>query len=307
MACALLFQGLRRWGRWPVARCGQAAVRVGCGALVLAAWCWGLSAGAWAAGRVASLNLCADQLVLQLADRADIIGLTPLARDCTESVLCDQAKQVPVLPAKAETVLAAHPSVLLASPYSARLAVRAAREAGAKVVMLPPASSLADVPVQIMRVAQAVGQVERGHQLVAAFEARLAALSIPLSPTGPVAAVYEANGLVVHAGSLPNDILTHAGLRNFATVTGMGQVGGRVPLEVLLVRRPDLLVRDKSGPGQSVAQAMLDNPVLLAAFPPPHVADVPARLWLCGLPQTMDALALLRAARDRLVAPKEQP
>lgn len=59
---------------------------------------------------------------------------------------------------------------------------------------------------------------------------------------------------------------------------------------------------DPSGPGHSLAQAMLANPVMLAMFAPPHVVDVPARLWLCGLPQTLDAVASLRHARDTIVA-----
>jgi iron complex transport system substrate-binding protein len=47
---------------------------------------------------------------------------------------------------------------------------------------------------------------------------------------------------------------------------------------------------------------MLDNPELRLAFPGPHRLDIPARLWLCGLPQTLDALAALREARLRLEA-----
>ncbi|WP_349934758.1 ABC transporter substrate-binding protein [Acetobacter sp. A11-2] len=268
---------------------------------------WGAALAAFAPGaawaeRVASLNLCTDQLALMLADHKDIIGVSTLARDCTESVLCQQAQDVPVLQSTAETVLAAKPDVVLAGRFTARLAVRAAKEVGAKVLTLPPASSLADIPDQIMQVANAVGQPERGRQLVAAFQARLAEIATTRQVSDPIAVVYEANGFVVHAHSLPDDVLAHAGLRNFATTAGTPPLGRRVPLEVLLAYHPDLLVRDPSGPGHSLAQAMLSNPVMLAMFAPPHVVDVPARLWLCGLPQTLDAVATLRHARDGIVA-----
>lgn len=258
-----------------------------------------LPAPARAAKRIVSLNLCTDQLALMLADRAEIVGLSSLVQDCSGSVLCQKAQDVPVLSSTAENVIGAHPDVVLAGQFTARVAVKAAREVGAKVLTLPPASSLVDIPVQIMQVAQAVGHPERGQQMVDAFLKRLALLSISLQAEDPVAAVYEANGFVAGAGSLPDDVLAHAGLRNLSTVAGI-TAAGRVPLETLLAQQPDLLVRDRSGQGYSLAQAMLDNPVLKRFFSGKHVVDIPASLWLCGLPQTLDAVALLRHARNNL-------
>lgn len=258
-----------------------------------------LPAPARAAKRIVSMNLCTDQLALMLADRAEIVGLSPLVQDCSGSVLCQKAQDVPVLSSTAENVIGAHPDVVLAGQFTARVAVKAAREVGAKVLTLPPASSLVDIPVQIMQVAQAVGHPERGQQMVDAFLKRLALLSISRQAADPVAAVYEANGFVAGAGSLPDDVLAHAGLRNLSTVAGI-TAAGRVPLETLLAQQPDLLVRDRSGQGYSLAQAMLDNPVLKRFFSGKHVVDIPASLWLCGLPQTLDAVALLRHARNNL-------
>ena len=258
-----------------------------------------LPAPARAAKRIVSLNLCTDQLALMLADRAEIVGLSPLVQDCSGSVLCQKAQDVPVLSSTAENVIGAHPDVVLAGQFTARVAVKAAREVGAKVLTLPPASSLVDIPVQIMQVAQAVGHPERGQQMVDAFLKRLALLSISRQAEDPVAAVYEANGFVAGAGSLPDDVLAHAGLRNLSTVAGI-TAAGRVPLETLLAQQPDLLVRDRSGQGYSLAQALLDNPVLKRFFSGKHVVDIPASLWLCGLPQTLDAVALLRHARNNL-------
>lgn len=257
--------------------------------------------------RIASLNLCTDQLALLLADKADIIGVSSLARDCTESALCEEARHVPVIQSTAETVLAAKPDVVLAGTFTARLAVRAARENGATVLALPPPSGLDDIPRQIRKVSAAVGHPERGEVLIDDFEKRLKALSLNRTDSNPVAVVYEANGFVVHKGSLVDDVLAHAGLRNFSTIAGTPPTGGRVRLEVLLAYHPDLLIRDFSGPGRSLAQAMLSSPALTAAFPPPHVTDVPASLWLCGLPQTLDALASLRQARDRLLRKDPMP
>ncbi|MBE7728734.1 ABC transporter substrate-binding protein [Komagataeibacter sp. FXV3] len=249
--------------------------------------------------RVVSLNVCTDQLLLLLAGPGQIVGVTPLARDCWNAVLCEQARHVPVLRPTAENVVASHPDVVLGESYTAAVAIQAARERGARVVVLPPAQALADIPGQIMAVANAIGAGVRGHALATDFASRLAALSTVPDPTGPTAAIYAANGFVSRAGSLPDDVLTHAGLRNHATVMDR-QGTARFSMEVLIARPPDLLVLDRSGQGTSLAQSMLDHPALKRAFAGPHHLDLPARLWLCGLPQTLDSVAMLRAARDRL-------
>ncbi|RBM08270.1 ABC transporter substrate-binding protein [Novacetimonas cocois] len=260
------------------------------------------TAQARALPRVASLNLCADQLVLMLAQPEQIVGLSPLSRDCWDSVLCEQARHVPVIRQSAENIVAAHPDVVLGSTYtaaSAAVAMQAARESGARVLALPPATGLADIPAQIMQVADAIGVPERGRALADAFATRLAALSVPPRPDDPTAAIYAANGFVTYAGSLPDDVLAHAGLRNYATVEGHAK-SSRFSMEVLIAHPPDLLVLDRSGAGNSMAQSMLDHPALRRAFAGSRHLDLPARLWLCGLPQTLDSLALLRDARRNL-------
>ncbi|WP_075595392.1 ABC transporter substrate-binding protein [Novacetimonas hansenii] len=265
--------------------------------------CVPMAARAQPVARVVSLNLCTDQLLLLLAAPGQVVGITPLARDCWNAVLCAQAARVPVMRPTSENVVAAHPDVVLGGVYTATLAMQAARESGAKVITLPPAKSLTDIASQIMIVASAIGVPERGRELAGAFALRLASFPSGRSATDPTAAVYAANGFVTHAGSLPDDVLAHAGLRNYATV--MGHEGSsRFPMEVLIAHPPDLLVLDRSGRGRSLAQSMLDHPALRQAFSGAHHLDLPARLWLCGLPQTLDAVAMLRAARGHLGIPQ---
>lgn len=268
--------------------------------LVLVLCCLPQAAEAEPRHRIASLNLCTDQLVLMLANPENIVGLSPMARDCQNAVLCQQARAVPVLRVSAEAVVAHNPDIVLGGTYTARVAMQVARTLGLPVVALRPAEKLDDIPTQIMSVAEAIGEPERGKQLVAAFRARLAEISVT-NPTGPVAAIYAANGFVTQAGSLPDDVLRHAGFQNYTARKGAGHMS-RLPLEVLIARPPDLLILDRSGQGYSIAQAMLDNPVLQKNFPDAHKADIPARLWLCGLPQTLDAIARLKINRAALDA-----
>lgn len=252
--------------------------------------------------RVASLNVCTDQLLLQLADPVQIVGLSSLAQDCWSSVLCEQSKNFPVLHPTAEAIIAAHPDVLLGGEYMSANTVQAVREYGVKTIMLPPVNALDEIPSQIMTVADAIGASELGKQIVQAFVARLAQLSSENNADDPTAAVYMANGFVTHAGSLPDDVIRHAGFRNYATVIGY-QSPTRIPLELLIAQPPDLLILDRSGQGNSFAQSMLDHPALEETFSRKRRLDMPARLWLCGLPQTLDAVSLLRGVRHQIKDP----
>ena len=252
--------------------------------------------------RIASLNLCTDQLVLMLAKPENIAGLSPMVRDCQNSVLCEQARAVPTLRVSAEAVIASNPDIVLGGTYTARVAMQVARSLGLPVVALRPADKLEDIPAQIMSVAGAIGEPERGRELVASFRQRLAEQSVTAAD-GPVAAIYAANGFVTQPGSLPDDVLRHAGFQNYTARKSVGHMA-KLPLETLIANPPDLLILDRSGRGYSIAQSMLDNPVLQNAFPQAHRADIPARLWLCGLPQTLDVISRLKASKAALEALK---
>ncbi|AQS87305.1 ferrichrome ABC transporter substrate-binding protein [Neoasaia chiangmaiensis NBRC 101099] len=250
-----------------------------------------------ASHRIVSTNLCTDQIVLMLANPDDIVGLSPLARNCQESVLCQQARRVPSLRSTAEAVLAARPDIVLASTY-ASAGVQIGQQAGLHVVGLPPVEQIDDIPVQIMQIADAIGRPDRGRALVSAFRARLAVLERQRPTTkSPSAIVYAAHGFVTRRGSLADDLLTRAGWRNLADSPAY-RSGLGVPLEQLIAHPPEMLVLDRDTEGESLAQATLDNAALRAAFPPSRRLDVPSRLWLCGLPQTLDVLAMLISARQ---------
>ncbi|GAJ30154.1 ABC transporter substrate-binding protein [Acidomonas methanolica] len=250
------------------------------------------------ARRIVSLNLCLDQMVLLLADPEDIAGLSPLARDCSEAVLCERARGVPVMRPSAEAIVARRPDIVLAGSYTALMAVHAAEQVGVRVLRLPPVETLEMFPQQVREVARALGREDRAGAVIAAWERGLAAFP-PVTRPRFSALIYEAHGYATQAGSLPDALLRRAGFTNAAAGPG-GRADGVWTLERLLAHKPDLLVLDRDAAGVSLAQAMLDNPILLANFPPPHRIDIPGRLWICPLPQTLDVLRRLAAARAAL-------
>ncbi|EHH68121.1 ferrichrome ABC transporter [Gluconobacter morbifer G707] len=49
-----------------------------------------------------------------------------------------------------------------------------------------------------------------------------------------------------------------------------------------------------------MAETIVRHPALAGRFSGPHTLSLPGRLTLCGLPETLDALAALVTAHDTL-------
>src|SRR5690606_558659 len=94
---------------------GRAVLR-----LALAAALAGTTAVAQAAPRIASINVCTDQLLMALADPAQIAGLSPYARDPASSWMAERAKAFRRLSGEAEDVLALRVDAVAAAPFTRR-------------------------------------------------------------------------------------------------------------------------------------------------------------------------------------------
>lgn len=243
--------------------------------------------------RIVSLNLCADALVLRLADRADVRSVSWLARDPENSVVAAEAASVPVNRGLAEEVAALQPDLVVVGAFTARSTVALLRRLGMPILELRVPQDLDGVRAQIRQVAAAIGQTERGEAMIAAMDDRLAAIRRPASP--PLAVVLRPNGFTAGRGSLVDEILRQAGIRNLAAEQGLENFG-EIPLERVALSGVRLLILNQpENRAPSLGEAVLDHPIL-AALPDLHMVRVPARLWTCGGPEVADAAALIAAA-----------
>jgi iron complex transport system substrate-binding protein len=250
--------------------------------------------------RIVSLNLCADQLVLALADRDAVLSVTWLARDPNISVLATEAVQIPVNHGLAEEVIPLAPDLVLAGAYTTRSTVALLKRLGTPLIEIGMPQSVAAIYDQLRTVARALGHPDRGEAIVAEMAAKLAALGPAPEEPWPVAALYHPNGFTVGRGSLVDDLLTRAGLRNLAAELAIDNYG-RLPLDVLLLGQPDLLVLNTANEvAPALAYQVLRHPSLAKAFPRLRTLVVPPRLWNCAGPWVVDAIAHLRTAAHRL-------
>jgi iron complex transport system substrate-binding protein len=210
--------------------------------------------------RIVSLNLCADQYLLALADRSQIAGLSPNVADPELSAAAAQAVGLHIMGESAEGILAMEPDLLVDTPGGPSEAATALSGRRYRTLELPPAESYAEIVAQIRQVAAAIGQVPRGEALIARMNRDLAGL--PRRSDRPVAAYYQRRGYLTGTGTLIDDLMHRLGLRNLAGKLGKPALA-QLSLEELIAARPDYLIVE-SNADHVVDQGteMLHHPVL---------------------------------------------
>lgn len=250
--------------------------------------------------RIVSLNLCTDQLLLDLVPRERIAGLSHLVTDRALSGRADAAHGLPLLRGHAEEVLALRPDLVIAGSHSTPATVDLLRRLGVPVVLVPMASDFAGIRAAVRIVAAAAGVAETGEAAVAAFDRRLAAATHVRADTAgraPGAVVYHVNSLASGAGSLLDEIVRAAGYRNAARHMRLGPLG-RLPLETLVLEAPEVVVvATEPQTYRTTAADNLRHPALHALLRTRRTVELPMPLWMCGTPDVVDAVERLVAAR----------
>ena len=247
---------------------------------------------------VVSMNLCADELVLRLADRAQVLAVTYLARDPRGSTVAAEAVGLPVTRGLTEEVVALRPDLVIAGAFTTRATVGMLKRVGSPVLELGVPADFDGVRAQIRQVATALGHPERGGAMVAALDAKLASITPAARPLR--ALVMRPNAFTVSPGTLGDAIIRAAGLVNVAAAIGRDRTGS-VPLEAAALADADLVVVDANETGTpSLADALLHHPILERLRGQGRMVAIPNRLWTCPGPQIAELVArLAAAARER--------
>ena len=252
--------------------------------------------------RIVSLDLCTDQLLIELVGRERIAAVTHLAADPAVSAIPARAKGLPITHGAAEDVLRHDPDLILAGPFGVSPTVGLLRRLNRNVVVVPLPSDLDGVRAAVRTVAAGVGEQPKGEAMIAAFDGRLARLAPPADAVHPTAIVYQVGGSVSGPGSLAEAALLAAGFRNKAAEYRLTR-NGQVPLELLVATPPDLLVLSSTVDEYRTALAdNLRHPVLRRLRQNHASLELPWQLWLCGTPNIADAIERLAEARGKLGA-----
>jgi iron complex transport system substrate-binding protein len=259
--------------------------------------------------RIASLNLCTDQLLLMLVPRERIASLTDWAARPESSYMAAAAVGIPVNHGLAEGVLPQQPDLVIAGEYNDTAMLHLLRRLGYRVEVVKVPRNLAEAQAFMLQFGELVGAQERARALVDDLRGQLAALDAEVAALDrnqpasaqPLAAVYAPNGFTPGRDTVMSEILARAGLRNLAAEIGM-QGYGQLSLETLLTARPDVLVLEATadtGGGSSIAHSYLQHPVLQGLAQRVPSLTLPPPLSECVGPMTVAAIGRLVELRRR--------
>jgi iron complex transport system substrate-binding protein len=247
--------------------------------------------------RVASLSVCGDQLLVALAEPAQIASLSSDSIDGRVSYYAGIADRYPHGAGGVEALIGYAPDLVLVDAGVASASRQRMERLGYRVFEIEPVRSIDQSIMQVRVVAALLGREEQGEALATVIDS--ARRQATRTNWGDTAVSFRRGGYVPGNDSLMTDLLAVIGLNNVGEILSGGD--GRVPLETLVAAPPDYLVvpePDSGAVGQSMA--MLTHPAMMALFPPARRILLPDRLTYCGGPSLPEALRWLASELERV-------
>jgi iron complex transport system substrate-binding protein len=257
--------------------------------------CGGVGAPVLAAGlpRIASMNVCTDQLLLTLADPAQILGLSRYARNGFESFAADDARRYRILSGGAEDILLLRPDVVVASLFDKRSTRELLREHGLHLAEFSVPRNIEEVKAQIRQMGDITGHPDRATAEIARLDAAMARARQAVAARRYSVLPLSRRGWVTGSDSLLSSLLSETGLYNAAGDLGVS-FGGYVSLEAIVNAKPDFIVVSEAGDhADDDGSAFLLHPALERFYPPARRIVIPDRLTVCGGVMLADALDVL--------------
>jgi iron complex transport system substrate-binding protein len=249
---------------------------------------------AFAAGpRIASMNVCTDQLLLTLADPDQILGLSRYSRNASQSFAADAARRYPSLSGGAEDILVLRPDIVVASQFDKRSTRELLKEKGLHLAEFAVPRNLDEAKAQIREMGEIAGHPDRAAAEIARIDDAIARARRAVADKRASVLPLSRRGWVSGRDSLVSSLLTETGLLNAAGDLGVG-FGGYASLEAIIDLRPDFILVSEAGDrAEDDGKAFLLHPALERFYPPSKRIVLPDRLTVCGGVMLADALDVL--------------
>jgi iron complex transport system substrate-binding protein len=243
--------------------------------------------------RIVSLDYCADQYVLGLADRNQIAALS-FGADNDDSYYRDRAIGLRLTRGSLEEVLALKPDLVVRTWGGGPEAEAVYTRFHIPVLSLSDAATFGEAREEMLRAAHAFGQDARGAAVAADMKARIAALSARDHGPRPRVLYLTAGGATAGKGVLMDEVIRLAGGVN----EYRGAYWNVLPLEQLVQRPPPFVARGFFTAEQTKESAWspAHNAGFRRALKSAHVIDLPTGAISCSAWFQLDAAEALARA-----------
>ncbi|HRP10597.1 MAG TPA: ABC transporter substrate-binding protein [Terricaulis sp.] len=243
--------------------------------------------------RIVSLDYCADQFVLALADRSQIAALSRGSqRD--DSYFRARAAGIRQTRGTLEEVLALRPDLVVRSwggPWDAEAVYG---RFGVPVLQVGGAPDFDGARATLLSAAVRLGHPERGAALARDLDQRLARLAALPAPRDPAAMYLSAGGATAGRGTMMDSTISAAGGRNLRTEESWAVL----PLERLVERPPALVALGFFDHGRTRMNAWLPgrHPAVRRALDRARTVTLPPAAISCEAWFAIDAAEAIAAA-----------
>ncbi|GIK49062.1 MAG: iron ABC transporter substrate-binding protein [Alphaproteobacteria bacterium] len=243
--------------------------------------------------RIVSLDYCADQFVLALADRDQIAALSRGARR-DDSYFRDRAAGIRQTRGTLEEALALRPDLVVRNwggPWDAE-AVYA--RFGVPVLQVGDAPDFASARADLLDASAALGHPERGAALARDLDLRLARLGAAAPARRPPVMYLSAGGAVAGSGTMMDAVIAAAGGRNVRTDASWTVM----PLERLVETPPALVALGFFDHGRTRINPWLPgrHPAMRSALERARTVSLPPAAISCEAWYAIDAAEQIAAA-----------
>lgn len=254
----------------------------------------------------ASLNLCADNILLEVAASEQIVSVSWLATDPGLSHYADRASHYPNNHGRIEELVPLTPDYIFTGANTSAVDKALLTRLGYQVVHLRPDNSLEDYKQNLLLVGRLLDRSTRAEYLVAQLDRALQAYRArPTQTYAPQTILFQANGYSPGTNSLPYELVRLGGLDYISQAYKAWPTGRFLSIEELIYQRPEVVILaslDRQAP--ALADLFLSHRALHGNTQwRPFIIHVNERDFNCGSQAVIKLVAKLDAARQQLSPP----
>ena len=206
-----------------------------------------------------------DQIVLGLVTSDHLVGINSLLDDPVLSNIIPIAKKITkkIGNPGAEEVLSMKPDLVIVSDWTQAEKIQSMRDLGLKVVSVKSPETIQDAKDAVSQVAAAIGEPEKGRQLIGMMDKKLAEIR---EKTGKIKPEQRKNVVLLSlmtayggSGCAYDDACREANVINGIAAAGLKN-GQQLTKEMLIKINPDIMLLPVyTGQGSYDTQAFIDS------------------------------------------------
>lgn len=193
-------------------------------------------------------TLSIEELLVDLVTTERIVAISENALDRNTSLIKEKAAHIKtVVPnnMSVEAILALNPDLVILQENNNKAFIDSVKDTGLKVIVTKVPTNLSMVQKRIELIAKAVGEEERGKNIIDDMNKKIAYVNSKVGnipeKDRKIAMAYSLQGVFGSKQGLFHDICIRSGLRNGAALAGLER-GDHLSKEKIVSTNPDILI-----------------------------------------------------------------